>query len=332
VSFFARAALCSLAASFAVPPAAAAPPPLAPEMREVPSPQPTAPSLAPPFVRASFVLEPPRVRIGELAALELVVVTPPDHHVRPIEPPPSVPGFWLVGVEPLPVERSQTRWIHRTRFRIRARELGVFLWPAQKIEIDGPDGARAPFEVPAQTIEVASVLPEHAQRATPYGLRAPPMAPPGHSGLLGAAIGSLLTLSCFGLVARIRRERRLRRSRRELSSPNEPFDWEETLSALAAAAAEPDARRAADRAALALRRYAARRFRAPTHCATTPELRRTAAPYLMHGRWPVFLRLLEALDDARFRPDAATREASVRSQVQAAAAFVHESVPTAPSA
>jgi hypothetical protein len=188
---------------------------------------PIAPGLAPPFLRASFVLEPPRVRIGDLAALELVVVTPPNHHVRPIEPPAAVPGFWLLGVEPLPVERAQTRWIHRTRLHIRARELGVFLWPAQKVEIDGPDGARALLEVPAHVIEVASVLPEHAQRSTPYGLRAPPTFLPGRSPLAPAAIGGLLTLFCVGLVALVRRERRLRRSTdNAVSEPEEPSVFE----------------------------------------------------------------------------------------------------------
>jgi hypothetical protein len=292
---------------------------------------PVAPGLAPPFLRASFVLEPPRVRIGDLAALELVVVTPPDHHVRPIEPPAAVPGFWLLGVEPLPVERTQTRWIHRVRLHIRARELGVFLWPAQKVEIDGPDGARALLEVPAHTLEVASVLPEHAQRSTPYGLRAPPTFLSDRSSLAPAAIGgALLTLLCVGLVALVRRERRLRRSTdNAVSEPEEPSVFEEALSALAAAAAEPDVRRAADAAALALRRYAARHFRAPTHSATTPELQAAAAPYLMQARWAAFLGLLEALDEARFRTDAATRESSVRSHVQAATAFVRDSVPTA---
>jgi hypothetical protein len=291
---------------------------------------PNAPGLAPPFLRASFVLEPARVRIGEPVALELVVVTPPGHHVQPIEPPTAVEGFWLLGVEPLPVEREPTRWIHRTRLHLRARELGVFLWPVQKVEIDGPDGARAQLEVPAHTIEVASVLPEHAQRSTPYGLRAPPPFPSDRGLLASAAIGGLVTLFLVGLVALVRRERGLRRSRgRAASSPEETSAWEETLSVLSGAAAEPDVRCAADTAALALRRYAARQFRAPTHSATTPELRGAAAPYLMHARWPAFLGLLEALDEARFRPDAATHEASVRAQLQAAAAFVRESVPAA---
>jgi hypothetical protein len=330
VSRLACAAILVLAAGLSVHVAPAAEPP-APEGAETQGTPiaPIAPGLAPPFLRASFVLEPPRVRIGDLAALELVVVTPPDHHVRPIEPPPSVQGFWLLGVEPLPVERAQTRWIHRTRLHIRARELGVFLWPAQKVEIDGPDGARALLEVPAHTIEVASVLPEHAQRSTPYGLRAPSSFSSDQSPLAPAVIGGLLTLSCVGLIALVRRERRLRRSAGNTSStPEEPSDWEETLSALDAAAAESDVRRAADTGALALRRYAARHFRAPTHSATTPELRAAAVPYLMHARWPAFLGLLEALDEARFRPDAAAREASVRSHLRAATAFVRDSLPT----
>jgi hypothetical protein len=322
-----RAAAFSLAASLAVPIARAEGSP-GPNGAEVPG-TPTAaidPGLAPPFPRASFVLEPPRVRIGELATLELVVVTPPDHQVRPIEPPPAVAGFWLLGVEPLPVERAQTRWIHRTRLHLRARALGVFLWPSQKIEIDGPDGARALLEVPAHTIEVASVLPEHAERSTPFGLRAPPAVPSQRNLLASAALGGFLTLFCVGLVALVRRERRLRRNSLEATEPSEEASAsEETLRALDAAVREPDVRRAADTGALALRRYAVRHFRAPIGSTTTPELRRVAAPYLMHERWPAFLGLLEGLDAARFRPDAASREASVRSELRAAAAFVRES-------
>jgi hypothetical protein len=279
-------------------------------------------------LRASFVLEPPRIRIGDLAVLELVVVTPPDHRVRPIEPPRGVQGFWLLGVEPLPVERTETRWIHRTQLHLRARELGVFLWPSQNIEIDGPDGARAQLTAPAHAIEVASVLPEHPERSTPYGLRVPPGLATDHNPLLPAAIGGMLTLLCVALVALVRRERRLRRSAEPAGvEAQEASAWEETLRALAAALAEPDARSAADAAALALRRYATRHFRAPIHSATTPELRAARAPYLMQNHWPAFLGLLEALDQARFRPDAGAREAVVRSQVQAAAAFVRASVP-----
>jgi len=272
------------------------------------------------------------VRIGDLAALELVVVTPPDHRVRPLEAPEAVPGFWLLGTQPLPVERTETRWIHRFRLQIRARELGVFLWPAQKVEIDGPDGTHTQLEVPAHTIEVASVLPEQVQRSTPYGLRAPSLLPSDQGGLLpGAAIGALLTLFCVGLVALVRRARRLARSASPAPPASDvPACFEEALCALAAAAAEPDVQRAADSAALALRRFASHHFRAPTRAATTPELRTVPAPYLMHARWPVFLGLLEGLDEARFRPQASLREASVRSQVQAAEAFVRDSAPAEP--
>jgi hypothetical protein len=271
------------------------------------------------------------VRIGDRAALELVVVTPPDHALRPIEPPRSVPGFWLLAVEPLPVERTATRWIHRTRLEIRARELGVFLWPAQKVEIEGPDGARSALEVPAHTIEVASVLPDQAQRSTPYGLRAPPALLSEPSALANAALGALLTLFCVGLVVLVRRMQRIdRRSAAVVSASEGPSNLEETLDALAAAAAESDVRRAADAAALALRRYATRQFRAPTRAATTPELRGLPPPYLLQTRWPALLRLLEGLDEARFRPDAATREAAVRSQLEVAAAFVRESAPELP--
>ncbi|HKE10918.1 MAG TPA: hypothetical protein VKE73_05055, partial [Myxococcota bacterium] len=140
--------------------------------------------------------------------------------------------------------------------------------------------------------------------------------------------GVLLTLFCVGLFALVRRARRLARSAPPAPAASDlPAGFEEALCALAAAAAEPDVQRAADCAALALRRFASHHFRAPTRAATTPELRTTPAPYLMHARWPAFLGLLEGLDEVRFRPDATLREVSVRSQVQAAEAFVRNSAP-----
>ena len=51
---------------------------------------------APTASRATFVLEPPRLGLGEVAVLELAVITPPDHRPRAYSPPESVPGFWIL--------------------------------------------------------------------------------------------------------------------------------------------------------------------------------------------------------------------------------------------
>ena len=59
------------------------------------APAPTAP-------RVTLHVEPPVLRIGDVATLEIVVVTPPEHRVRPISPP-EVEGIWLLDSEALPV-------------------------------------------------------------------------------------------------------------------------------------------------------------------------------------------------------------------------------------
>ena len=63
-------------------------------------------------VQGALVLEPGRIRAGDLADLEIVVATPPDHALRPVAPPASLPGFWLLGAEALPVEKADGRWTY----------------------------------------------------------------------------------------------------------------------------------------------------------------------------------------------------------------------------
>lgn len=308
-------------------------PGVAPSGSQPARPQPAArvPPGAPPQPTASWVLEPPRIRIGDVAALELVVVTPPDHRVRPVAPPADVKGFWLLGSEALPVEREPTRWVHRTRLRIRARELGVFLWPAVQVAVDGPDGARAVLDVPGHTLEVASVLPEHAGRSTPFGLRAPGELARGASPLGPALVGAALALSAVGLVLLVRRERARRRGLTETAAAAGPDPdraaYDDALAALGAAATDTDVRRAADTAARALKRYAARRFGASSFAATTPELRAGSPPFAMRSRWPAFVALLEALDARRFPPDPNEAAAELRARIDESVAFVHESAP-----
>ena len=61
------------------------------------------PRRAPPAAPlATLVLEPPRIRLGDVAVLELAVITPPGHAPRPLRPPQELPGLWLLDAEALP--------------------------------------------------------------------------------------------------------------------------------------------------------------------------------------------------------------------------------------
>ncbi len=93
---------------------------------------------APTAPHAILVLEPPSFGVGQVATLEVAVVTPPDHTPRPFVPPQQVPGLWVLGTEPQPVRKQAARWIHRTLVRVRARTTGDLLWPAGRVEIEGP--------------------------------------------------------------------------------------------------------------------------------------------------------------------------------------------------
>ena len=90
--------------------------------------------------RANAILEPPTVKIGDVAILEIAVVTPPGHVVRPFAAPKDTEGFWVLDSEILPVHKEPQRWVHRTQLRLRARAVGRFEWPAATVEVEVPDG------------------------------------------------------------------------------------------------------------------------------------------------------------------------------------------------
>ena len=62
------------------------------------------PEAAPVEPRAAWLLDPPQIRIGEVAKLERLVVTPPDWTVAPLEAAQPPAGFWLLDAEALPPE------------------------------------------------------------------------------------------------------------------------------------------------------------------------------------------------------------------------------------
>ena len=95
----------------------------------------TSPLAAVPTTRATLVMEPAVLTIGGVADLEIALVTPPGQRLLPIKVP-ALQGLWLLENELLPVERGNGRWIHRSRLRVRAREVGSFRWPALSVGIE----------------------------------------------------------------------------------------------------------------------------------------------------------------------------------------------------
>jgi hypothetical protein len=291
---------------------------------------------APALPRAAVVLEPPRIRVGEVATLEVVVATPPASSPRPLALPAPPAGLWILGVEALPVERQASRWLHRTRVRVRAREVGKVTWPGSLVEVESPDGAVQSLPLDPLPIEVASILPEFPDRVIPFGVREPPEpAAGGKAALWGAAAGAGLVLAGLA-AARVHARRRARPAAAlavAAAPPREP-PWTEARAALARARslADRDPFAASDQVARALRRYASRRFDTPAATSTTEELGAAPAPFAAWTRWPLLLAALRSLDEHRFRPrsDPEAR-AAVASQLPDALAlasrFVEETLP-----
>ncbi len=293
---------------------------------------------ASPRPRATLVLEPARIGIGQVAELELAVVTPPGHVARPWAPPGEVAGLWILDVETLPVEKEPARWLHRTRLRVRARAVGTALWPAGSVDVEAPDGSVAAVTWEALAVEVPSVQPEVPGRSTPFGVRstgaaalrdAPPAAFWGP-----AAGGALAALACVGLVALARRRRRSARSPPPEPAVGQSPPWTRALADLEAASALADDRpfAAAHATALALRRYVERRFGARAAGRTTEELLEETPPFAAASRWPALLRILQGLDALRFRAESdpdARRALSARlgDLLDGARHFVEDSIP-----
>jgi hypothetical protein len=287
--------------------------------------------------RATAVLEPPRIRIGDRAALEVAVITPPDYRSLPIAPPEEVAGFEILGAEALPVEREPARWVHRTRVHLRARDVGSFAWPEGSVQITSPDGAPSRLPLAAVPLEVVSVLPEVPERTAPFGARPAPPRGRAKVALSAAALGSLLTLTAVGLVALARRRTGTRApAESPPAAPAEP-PWTAALGDLdrarTALATDPPA--AANATAAALRRYMARRFGAAAETRTTEELEIATPPFAATSRWPVFVSLLRELDALRFPPpergaQPSTLAAQLEALMRRAEEFVAESTPPEP--
>lgn len=299
-------------------------------------PAPRAPSL-PVTPRATLSVEPPTLRIGEVVRIEVVVVTPPAYRVLPPEPP-EVPGLWLLDAVELEPERGPGRWVHRTRLRVRPRDLGVHEWPPGVVHVENASGERLELALPGRSLEVVSILPEMPDRGTPYGLREPAAEAPAASIGLGPALAAGATGALLAvLLLRGARRARAARARRQLGSTGDPepeldlWQWAERELRSADASLGDEPRRAANRGARVLRQYVERRFGADIAASTTPELEATTPPLAMRSRWPYLVRILESFDEARFRPVDPERDPDptgrIRKALEETRRFVEDSVP-----
>ena len=291
----------------------------------------TAPPRTPVTPGAAVVIEPPRLRIGDVAAIDVVVVTPPGYRVHPVKPPTSAAGLWLLDATALPAETSDGRQLQRTRIRVRARETGSFEWPALRVEIEDASGARSELVTPARPIDIVSVLPSFPERVEPFPYRIPVAGEGATGSLWAAAAGSLGTLALIGLFAIARSTRqRVRTRKREAARIAQSEPWVEALAALAAAHRDADAnwRDAGGLGARALRRYLARRFGVAAESLTSEEMLAIAKPFGAGSRWPSALACLHDLDAERFRAQSdAGAAAQVCAALDAAQRFVEASIP-----
>ena len=286
-------------------------------------------SAAPVEPRAIWLAGATPLRVGDVAAIERLVVTPPGWSVAPLAPPAAPAGFWLLDAETLAIEKQASRWIHHTRLRVRAREPGRFRWPAATVAAVAPDGAKRELALDALELEVVATLPEAPDRLTPYGVRELPAAP-ARSLLAAAAAGAVAALAALALVWLAIRRRRARRSLPPL--PEIPPEERARAGLARARLLLPGApAQAADAISAALRRFAFERHGAPTLASTREELAALPAPLALATRWQGLLALLAALDAERFSPpaDAAATTQRVATALAAAEAFVAASQPPA---
>jgi hypothetical protein len=292
---------------------------------------------APVEARAALVLEPSQVAVGDVADLVLAVVTHPGTRVEPVAAPASLPGFWLVEREALAVDEEPARWVHRTRLRIRAVEVGRFELPGGVVRAESADGAALEIAYAPLPIEVVSSLGEQPEQRVPYGVRRLPVSRVGGTGVAVAfAAGAGVALGGVGVVLLARRRRAERAARPVREEAPAPPPWETARERLAAAEAlcVRDPRAALDASARALRRYVAARFGADAPARTWEELAAASPPFLMTTRWGGFVSLLAALDAARFRPTSGTADAaaSAAALLGRARAFVEDTAPREPGA
>lgn len=290
--------------------------------------------------QAMLVLEPDRLALGQVLTAEVVVVTPPEHRVLPI-PMTKLPGLWLLGARALPPEPAPHRWVHRTQFRVRPRELGRFTWPTTEVVVEGPDGASRALAIEARGFEVVGQEATFPGRTQPFGLQQPVEASGSGVGFgLGFTLGFALAVVLAALALWLRGRRRSSRRPEAEEVAVETLDlqaWSRQELSDALAALESDPSRAASIGAHLLRAYVAKRYDSPTRAATTEELERHEPALAERRLWPELVRLLHHFDDVRFRPHRqpeGARDAAVQQRIRAALegtrALVESSRPSGP--
>jgi hypothetical protein len=284
----------------------------------------------PTSLRGAVVIEPPHLTVGDVATVEITLVTPPRHSVRPVRPPREVAGFWLLDSEPLPVTRGPSRWVHRTRMRARAREPGEFTWPALRVEVETPEQGVVELLLDARPLEVTSVGERFPRRAEPFPLRRAPTSD-GDAFLIPLAGGAALTLGALALLALARRLRRQhgrvpeRAPRPAHATPGWRAAQATIETALENASESPE--RAADAASAALRHFFSHRFAVSARTLTTEELEELEPPLGAEKHWPILLEILGALDAVRFRSE--VQGAGLRETLEHASHLVATAAPEA---
>jgi hypothetical protein len=275
---------------------------------------------------ATVVIEPPRIEIGDPFHVEIAVVTPPDHRVAPAPVPKAIDGLWILDAERPSVDRQAGRWVHRQRFRARARATGPFTWPALEVGIEGPGGAKGVVQVPERPFVVSSLLDEHPEQRSFFSYRAPSFEASGERGpWLPALLGALLALGGVGLFSWVRRARLAAAAAQALAAKqdDEGDDAAGALEALRRAGQSGDPVRAADLACAALRDWAAERSRTPgLRAATAEELAARPPPFLIATRYEAFVAVVRDLDALRFPPRQPEAAARVREAIARASALV----------
>jgi len=281
-------------------------------------------------VHARATVEPPEIRIGERAVLEIIVASPPDRRLLPFATPESLTGFEVLAVEVLPVEERSDGWLHRTLVRLRARDVGRFAWPRTNLDLVGADGATTTVSLPRLPLRVHSILPAHPGRSEPFGARGAPKLAESAPAPVGIAISGGFGLILLGLAAFAFRHRR-RLALPKATPVGEPA-WSEALRTLGLAGPSAKPADVANAMVATLNRYMVRRFGAAPCSLTSEELADITPPFAATSRWPTYVSLLRDLDALRFRPHrSAGSQISDAVRVEAlrdrARTFVEDSTP-----
>ena len=284
------------------------------------------------IARASLLLEPPTIGIGDVTTAVILVTTPPGHRVLPVAVA-EVPGVWILESLVDPTEKSATRWLHRTRVRLRPRETGTFSFPQSQLTIESESGEQRVLLLASREFEVVSILPSFPDRTAPFGLQEL-TANATSVGLLWptvAATLAALVAILTGMLWRRRGQDALSPEEAPVSAPPPTLpEWSQRQLAQAFEALEREPREAANAGARFLRHYVDSRFHTHTSASTTEELAALKPPLAAHFYWADFVDALQSLDELRWRPLANNRDDSaqrVRSALESAQRFLEASSP-----